>query len=165
MSAEEVLAFFPENSFSRNAIESAQDEPNFGIARLVFYVSSLPSQAARERFAGIELINLVLFDGHLVELNLNYTGANSRPKRGPIWRNVDEFVNRLSEVPGLPPATVWFDRDGSSKTLRCTGFIVTALVEQGSAGTITLRIPTSYEETVRQRALAEQERKRREFKP
>jgi hypothetical protein len=164
MPAEEVLALFPEYSFNRNALASARDEPNFGVARLGFQVSSFPPQSS-ERFSGIDLISIVLFDGRLAELKVNYAGPNSQPKKGPYWRNVDEFVNRLSEVLGLPPAKEWVDRDPFSKTLQCTGFTLIASIEHGGAGTIVLRIATAYEDTVRQRALADQERKRREFKP
>jgi len=164
MPADELFAFFPEERFNRNALIS-QDYPNFGVGRLDFSVSSLPSQQTRDRFDGIELIKIVLFDGRLAELNVYYTGANSGPKKGPNWRGVDEFVTILSEALRLPPAKDWVARDQLSKTLRCTGFVLTASVDNGGSGSIALRIATAYEDTVRQRTLADQERRRREFKP
>lgn len=164
MPVDELFAVFPEERFNRNALMS-QDDPNFGVGRLPLYVSSLSSQQTRERFDGIQLINIVLFDGRLAELDVNYTGPNSRPKKGPNWRGVDEFVTILSEALRLPPAKDWVDRGQLSKTLRCTGFVLTASVDNDGSGSIALRIATAYEDTVRQRILADQERRRREFRP
>jgi hypothetical protein len=164
MSADELFSFFPGGTFNRNALMS-RDEPTFGVGRLAFSVSSLSSQQTRERFDAIELINIVLFDGRLAELKLNYTGPNSQPKKGPYWRGVDDLVTILSEALRLPPAKNWVDRDQLSKILRCTGFVLTASLDNGGSGSIALRIATAYEDTVRQRTLADEERKRREFKP
>jgi hypothetical protein len=123
----------------------------------------LPSPA-RERFAGIDSIQTTLFDGSVTELQIRYVGSNSLPAKGPFWRNVDDFITKLSEALALPAAIEWLERNQMTKALPCTGFTVDASTVNGT-GVVSLRAATSYENTVRQRALADQERRRREFKP
>ena len=163
MGAEQLLALFPESSSTRNAIASADGHPHYGVASLFFQPPFLPSPA-KERFAGIDSIGITLFDGSVTEVRMEYAGPTSHPIRGPAWRNVDDFITKLSEAYALPPAKDWFERSQLAKTLQCTGFTLTASIENGR-GSITLRSNTRYDATVRQRVLADEERRRREFKP
>ena len=162
MTAEELSTFFPDLS-PRNLVSSAQREPNYGVARLFYQVDS-PSPPPKERFTGIDSISIILFDGQVTEITVRYAGAGSYPVKGPSWRNVDDFIAKLSEAFGLPQARDWLDRSTWAKTLKCAGFTLDASADNGT-GEITLRGTTAYQETVRQRALANQERRRREFKP
>ena len=160
MTAEELSTFFPGLS-PRNLVASAQREPNYGVGRLFFQSDSL---SPLSRFTGIDSISIVLFDDQVTEITVNYAGANSYPVKGPFWRNVDDFIAKLSEAFGLPLAREWLDVNMYAKTLKCSGFTLDASAVNGT-GSITLRGTTAYEETVRQRGLADQERRRREFKP
>jgi hypothetical protein len=163
MSAEEVFALFPgsaERPENKNPMLSAQVPPNYGVARLSFWLATYLSPA-KERFSGIDSISITLFDGRATEIAVTYTGY---PK-GPYWSNVDDFIAKLSEAFALPGARDWFQSGGDqfSKTLKCSGFEIRAsnLNRNGSMSLSN----NSYTETVRQRAAADEERKRREFKP
>ena len=94
MTAEELVKFFPGLS-PRNLVASAQKEPNYGVARLSFQVDS-PSSPQKDQFSGIDSIGIVLFDNQVTEITVRYAGDNSYPVKGPYWRNVDDFITRLS---------------------------------------------------------------------
>lgn len=163
MNFDQVFALFPESSANRNTVTSAAGDPNYGVARLYFQPPFLPSPA-KERFAGIDSIQITLFDGSVTELRITYVGSNSNPAKGPFWRSVDDFITKLSEAFALPPPKEWLERSPLTKTLQCSGFTLAASISEGT-GSIALRTTTTYEDTVRQRALADQERRRLEFKP
>lgn len=164
MAAEQLYTLFPEGTLNKKAVVAAEGYPNYGVAKLFFqpFTSTLASQM--ERFAGIDSIQIALFDGRVTELRLDYAGQNSQPVRGPVWGNVDDFIAKLSETLALPKANDWLERSRSSKTLQCTGFIVAASIDEGKAS-VSLRATSDYQDTVRQRASSDEERRRREFKP
>lgn len=165
LNANEVFALFPDSSENKNknAVASAEGRPHYGVARL-FFQPPFPPSPAKERFAGIDSIQVTLFDDSVTELAIAYAGADSYPARGPVWHNVDDFITKLSEAFALPPAKDWVERSQSAKTLQCTGFNFGASIANGT-GSISLRSTIVYEDTVRKRALADEERRRREFKP
>ena len=162
MSAEEVFALFPggaESPENKNAMLSAQVPPNYGVASLYFYLWAYPPPS-KERFSGIDSISITLFDGRATKISVAYTGY---PK-GPSWSTVDDFITKLSDAFALPGAKDWLQSGGDlySKTLKCSGFEIRA----SNKGNASMALSNnSYTETVRQRAVADEERKRREFKP
>ena len=163
MSAEEVFALFPASADRRDykdAMLSAQVPPNHGVARLSFSLAAYPTPA-KDRFSGIDSISIKLFDGRATEITVTYTGY---PK-GPSWLNVDDFITKLSDSFALPGAKEWLQSGGDqySKTLKCSGFEIRAS-NLNRSGSMSLS-NSSYTETVRQRAVADEERKRREFTP
>ena len=164
MTAEEVFALFPgssERPENKNAILSAEQPPNYGIASLSFQPSTYPSPV-KERFAAIDSVFIRLFDGRVTEIRVEYAGPNSHP-RGPAWNNVDDFIAKLSESFALPGAKLWFETSQYSKTLRCGAFEMDATTSNRQ-GAIWLR-NSAYGDTVRQRAAADEEKRRRDFKP
>jgi len=102
------VTYFPGLS-PQNVVASAQREPNYGVARLSYQVYS-PSLPPKERFTGIDSIGICLFDGHVTEITVRYAGDNSYPVKGPFWKNVDDFIAKLSEAFGLPMAGDWLER-------------------------------------------------------
>jgi hypothetical protein len=163
MSTDEVLAILPSGPESQNnksAIASADRPPNFGVARLSFH--SMFYYPAVERFAGVNSMSITLLDGHVVDLTVSYSGPNTNP-RGPYWNSIDDFVTKLSEGFGLPASGYWQYKVEYLKALSCSTFAIEATI-LNHEGSIRLHI-NGYEETLRQRAAAEEERLRREFKP
>lgn len=156
-----VFALHPEIiEQNKKAVASAAGAPSYGVASLYFQPPFFLPSPAKERFAGIDSIQITFFDGSVTELRITYLSST----KGPFWRNVDEFITKLSEAFALPPAKEWLERSPLIKTLQCSGFTLDASVS-GGTGSIALRATTAYEDTVRQRALADQERRRLEFKP
>jgi hypothetical protein len=163
MSTEQLLALFPESSQRpdiKQEIDNAQSFPNYGVARLSFKPSEYPA-SFKDRFTGVDSIYVRLLDGQVAEFQVIYAGQTSRP-RGPSWPNVDAFIAKLSEAFALPATRDWL-YNGDSKALKCSGFEIHASISSGG-GTILL-VNTLYENSVRQRAMADEERRRLEFKP
>jgi hypothetical protein len=163
MTAEQLLALFPgssENSNAQLAIDRAQGYPHYGVASISFQGEYYPG--FKDRFAGIASINTTLFDGQVVELQINYAGPHSLP-RGPGWEKVDDFLAKLKEAFHLPDAKDWQYKSAVSKTLKCNGFEIHASIYNGVAAISLIGKP--YADVVRERGAAEEERRRREFKP
>jgi len=163
MSTEEILSLFPESSQRpdiKAALVQADGYPNYGVARFYFRLSDYPS-VAKDRFAGIDGISVTLLDGRVAELRVLYAGSNSRP-RGPLWLNVDDFIAKLSEAYALPSARDWPLGSETDKMLKCNGLNIEASAQ--NAGSIMLR-STDYIDISRERAAADEEKIRREFKP
>jgi len=164
MSTEQLLSLFPESGQSpaiRNSIDNAQGYPRFGVAGLSFKPSGYPA-SVQDRFTDVDSIDVELFDGQVAKFRVTYIGTQSRP-RGPSWPNVDTFIAKLSEAFALPDTSVWFMSSADQRTLKCSGFEIQAANWNGS-GSILL-FNTLYLNTVRQRAEADEERRRRAFKP
>lgn len=164
MTTEEVFALFPgasERLENKTAIAAAAEAPHYGVAGLYFNRLSYPS-SARENFAGIDSISITLFDGHVAELRIEYAGPNSQP-RGAGWNHVDDFIAKLSEAFGLPEPKYWLDTASSQKSVKCSAFEIHATNSAGQ-GSVSLH-KVGYRETLRQRAMADEEKRRREFKP
>lgn len=165
MTAEQVFALFfgsGERTENRTAISSAAGYPNYGVATLFLQPAALPE--AKEKLAGIASMSVILFDDRVTDIRVSYLGPSSYPK-GPYWLKVDDFIAKLSEAFALPNAKEWIEHSETSKTLKCDGFDLNAST-YGGAGALSLRVtPYAYLDTVRQRAAADEDRRRREFKP
>lgn len=164
MTAEEVFSHFPgsnEDSFNKRSVESAARPPNYGLARIGFQRSLHPSPN-NERLAGVDSISITLFDEQVTDLQVSYAGPGSYPS-GPSWPNIDDFIARLSEAFGLPEPKYWVAKGPSQKAVNCSGFEIEARDVSGQA---SVRIHNdAYLNTLRQRATADEEKRRREFKP
>jgi hypothetical protein len=145
----------------KQAIETAQGYPKYGVVGWDFSPRSYPP-AIQDRLAGIDSISLTLFDGRVAEMHVAYAGPSSFP-RGPKWLSIDDFIAKLSQGFALPGARDWLETSPFSKILKCSGLEIEAstLNRQGS---ISVRGNT-YRETVKERAAADEERRRSEFKP
>lgn len=160
MSVDQLLSLFPgshERDHNKRALENSQAHPNFGIARLGFQPSEY-SSAVQERFAGISWISVVAFDGQITEIMVSYQD----PPKGPRWPHVDLFIAKLVETFGLPDLAEWLSTGVQSKTLKCSGFELRAGALSGGSFWLINR---NYIDTWTERTAADEERKRKEFKP
>jgi hypothetical protein len=163
MSTEQLLALFPgsnQNVVIKGAIDNAQGYPNYGIARVSFTQPEYPA-VFKDRFAGVDSIQVVLFDGQASNIRVSYAGLFSRP-RGPYWPNVEAFIAKLTEAFILPDVRAWVSTSLKSKALKCSGFEIHASSENSAEVSL---FNIQYEKTAQQRATADEEKRRREFKP
>lgn len=161
MTVEQLLALFPgsaEKEVVKSALASANGYPYFGVARL-FFAPVQYGPPAGERFAGVDGVTATLLDGRVVEVTVQYS-APSASGAGVSWRETGEFVAKLSAAFHLPPASDW--QAGSTSVLNCDGFEIAASGENG--GRVTLK-DGSYIEKVKERRAADEERRRRAFRP
>jgi hypothetical protein len=162
MTTEQLLALFPgsgDKADIKDMLDKAKVPASFEAAYLTFDPTAYTS---RERFARINAVSVTIYKGRVVEFGVFYIGPSSS---GPAWRNVDEWIAKLSEAFSLPGAQEWAagPNANASKTLRCNGFEVEASVDEG-AGSIKLRSLTNLRE-LQDRMNAEPDRRRREFRP
>jgi len=159
MSAQELLSALPGTSEEfKHALDTSEGYPNFGVARAGFNTAN-----DMDRFAGIGSISVVVFDGRVTEITVSY----HQYPRGPRWLKVDDFIAKLSEAFTLPAAGTWSltgDRE-HDKSLTCSGWEIQALINNGAGAGIFVLRNSAYKAVVQERAAADAERKRREFKP
>jgi hypothetical protein len=156
MTTEELLEFFPgshERPEIRAALEKAKSPTGYDVSYLGFYI---PNYQDLDRFRGVESVSVTTYKDRVVDLRVTYIGPASN---GPNWRSTQEWIAKLSEAFGLPPAPGW----ENGNTLKCDGMEITAGVYNGR-GEIRLRAP-AYQKEVRDRVESDADGKRREFKP
>ena len=164
MREEEVRALFADGTERPevwNTLAVAANPPNFGVAR-IYLQPGFYESPVREKFAGVESFVLTVFDGRVTEMRVKYRGPRSIPK-GPRWESVGDFVAKFAEAYRLPDEREWERTGGRERTLRCPGYEIAASIQDGT-GEVSI-FNRSYVEKVKERADAEEERLRREFKP
>ncbi|HEV8485266.1 MAG TPA: hypothetical protein VGV87_17110 [Blastocatellia bacterium] len=155
MSTEQLLALFPANARRRDfkdALERVKTASSDETARL----SIDPMiDASGDTSAGAVAVGLT--KGRVTDFTISYVG--------PTWRNVDEWVAKLTESLKLPAGRTWTvgPNENPNKILRCNGIEIEAAI-QGGGGSITIR-NTEQVKVGEQRRDAGEEKKRREFKP
>ena len=153
MNTEQLLALFPGSAKrreTREALERVKAAGSEEIARLSF---DPVVDSVGDNFAGVDSVAVGLSGGRVTEFSVTYVGTT--------WRNVDEWITKLSESLNLPPARKWVvgPNETPNKVLKCNGIEVEAAI-QGGGGSITVR-GTEREH----RRNPGEEKKRREFKP
>jgi len=154
MTTEQLLALFPGSTRRRDlkdALERARSARGDETARLSFDAAD----ASGDSFSGVDSVALSLNKGRVTEFTVSYVG--------PTWRNVDEWIAKLSESLKLPAARRWVvgPNEAPNKVLKCTGIEIEAAI-QGGGGSITIR---GAEPKGGDRRNPGEEKQRREFKP
>ncbi|MGH9854420.1 MAG: hypothetical protein ACREBD_31635 [Blastocatellia bacterium] len=154
MTTEELLALFPGASDRQDVksnLASANEYPNFGVVRLSFIRGDESRSLNQERFTGISNVNVVLFDGRIVELSITYLRFE---EGGASWDNFDQWITKLNETLKLPESRYWIGNH-----LMCEGIQIWA-----SPGSLRL-FDRAYIMVFRDREIEYRDKRRREFKP
>jgi len=152
MSADQVLAQIP-GSEADSALLARLARDYFGSRSAVVtpgrYVTS------KEKFGGINVINLHFLDGRLVSFSIQYDG--------PEWRSNEQFVARLAEVLNLPGVGSW-KASSNGLAIACDGFEIAG---QGpTPPSIAMKdMKVDANKIVRDREEVPKEKARRVFKP
>jgi hypothetical protein len=156
MSAEQVIAMFP-GSTHRKEMKDALDAAKAQSSTEPAYVTFEPSDGVKDQFAGVASVSVGFRKGRVIDVSIQYLG--------PEWKNVDEWVAKLSETLGLPAASNWQTgpSENPNKILRCTGVEIEAAVH-GSGGSIRIRSTENLNDA-QDRGRAGDEKKKRDFKP
>jgi hypothetical protein len=124
MTTEEVAAIFPGSKTDPEISSLLSNTSPFGIANFVIKPEKF---GVKEKFEGINQINLSVLDGRIYKFYISY---NSRQ-----WAHVDNFITNFVEGTSFPPAEQWeayVGLDNQLKTLSCKDF--EARVFAGSKG-------------------------------
>ena len=155
MSADQVVAQIP----------GSESDSNFlaGLSRDYFgsrNASLMPGNysTSKEKFAGIQSINLTFLDGRLVSLWIIYDG--------PEWRSNEQFVARLAELLNLPGVGSWRPRNEGGLAIVCDGVEISGQALGSKIAAIGVKDTTvDAAAVVRERAEVPKEKARRAFKP
>jgi hypothetical protein len=157
MSAQELLALFP-NITRKKEMKDAIEQAKSATGSEAVYLGFDPATDGDARqFAGVDSVSAGFYKARVVDLNLQYAGAT--------WKNIDEWIARVSETFKLPGAQDWVvgPNEAPNKVLTCEGVMIEAAIQGGSS---SFRIRNSaYQRELDERAKAAEERKRTEIKP
>ena len=152
MSVDQVTALFPGSSKRKETKEALAKAK---AASEIVHVTFEPSDSGKDQNADVVSFSAGFHKGRVIDLSVQYLG--------PEWKNVDEWIAKLSETLGLPGVNNW--QPGPSETpnkvLRCSGIEIEAAME-GGGGSITIR---STENPNDSHDHAREEKKKRDFKP
>jgi hypothetical protein len=157
MSLEQLLALFPGSTRRKEMKEALLRANATASEELVYLFFDPATDAGGDRYAGVESVSAGIYKGSVMEFTVSYLG--------PTWRTIDEWVTRLSESFNLPGVQGWVagPEESPNKILRCGELEISAAI-QGGGGLIRVR-NTEYLKGAMERAKAEEERRRRAFKP
>jgi hypothetical protein len=155
MSTEQLLALFPGSTKRRDfkeTLERAKAAGSEETARLSFDATA---DGGGDAFSGVDSVSVVVYKGRVTEFTVSYAG--------PTWRNVDEWIGKLSESLKLPGVRKWAagPSENPNKILKCNGVEIEGAI-QGGGGSITVRNTVMGEHHHSNQG---EEGKRREFKP
>ena len=157
MSTQQLLALFPGSSKRRemkDAVEKAKAATGNEVAYLVFDPAT---DGDAQQFGGVDSVSAGLNKGRVIDLSIQYGGAT--------WRDIDQWVAKLSEALKLQGAGDWTvgPSENPNKVLRCEGIEIEAAI-QGGGSSIRIR-NAEYVRADPERTSATEEKKRREIKP
>lgn len=152
MSVDQIAALFP-GSTRRKETKDALANAKAGTE--VVHVTFEASDGGKDQNTDVASFSVGFHKGRVIDLSIQYLG--------PEWKNVDEWIAKLSEALGLPRVNNW--QPGPSETpnkvLRCSGIEIEAAAE-GGGGSITIRSTETHNDS---QDRAREEKKKRDFKP
>ena len=158
MGTEQLLALFPGSARKRDfkeALERVKAARGEETARLSF---DAMTDGAGDSFAGVDSVSVALNRGRVTEFTVSYVG--------PTWRNVDEWIAKLSESLKLPGVRRWAvgPSENPNKILKCSGIEIEAAI-QGGGGSITIRNTELVKGGEHEHLNPGEDGKRKDFKP
>lgn len=157
MNTQQFLALFPaitRKKEMRDTIEKLRSASGDEVVTLGF---DPVIDGNAQSFAGVESVGAAVYKGRVMDFVAQYGGAN--------WRNVDEWVAKLSEAFNLARPQEWVlgPNESPNKVLNCDGIQIEAAIQGGSA---SIRVRNAgYLRESEERAKAAEDKKRRDVKP
>lgn len=154
MSVDQVLAQIPGSEADSNLLAGLSRD-YFGSRSATVMPGSYVT--SKEKFAGINLIELHFLDGRLLSFQVRYGE--------PEWRSREQLVARVAEVLNLPGVGAW-KQITNALALACDGFEISAQTFGGKDTGIGMKDTTvDFAKVVQDRAEVPKEKARRAFKP
>lgn len=113
--------------------------------------------ADRQQFAGVTAVSAAVYKARVVDFGIQYDGAT--------WRNIDEWVAKVSESLVLPGKDSWVTgpSEHPNKVLRCDGIEIEAGIQGGGS---SIRVTnTAYFRAIEEQGRAAEDKKRQQVKP
>jgi len=157
MSTQQLLALFPGSS-KRREMKDAVEKAKAATGNEASYLAFDPAtDGDAKQFGGVESVSAGVNKGRVIDLSIQYGGAT--------WKDIDEWVAKLSEALKLQGPGDWTvgPNENPNKVLRCEGIEIEAAIQGG--GSSIRMTNTEYFNGVLERAKAAEDKKRREIKP
>ncbi len=151
MNVEQVLAQIPGSEADSNLLANLSRD-YFGSRNVSVRPGSYST--SKEKFAGINAIDLHFLDGRLLSFHVQYSG--------PEWRSREQFAARVAEVLNLPNVAAWKETS-NALALTCDGFEISAQTPGPLIGMKDTRVDVAG--VIREREEVPKEKARRAFKP
>jgi hypothetical protein len=157
MSTSQVLALFPGVTKKKEMKEAIDKAKSTSGSETVYLAFDPAADAVKGQFAGVQSVSAGFYKARLVDFSIQYGG--------PTWRNIDEWIGKLSETLNLPASEAWMagPSETPNKVLKCDGIEIEAAT-QGGGASISVR-NNAYLKGMEEHTDAAEEKKRREFKP
>jgi hypothetical protein len=150
MSVEEVLAQIPGSEADSNLLANLSRD-YFGSRKVSVRPGSYST--SKEKFAGINAIDLHFLDGRLLSFHVQYSG--------PEWSSREQFAARVAEVLNLPNVAAWKEIPNGALALTCDGFEIST--QPSLIGMRDTRVDVTG--VIHEREEVPKEKARRAFKP
>ena len=156
MSSENLVALFPGSTKRRELRDAVDRVKSAGGGETVRLSFDPATDASGDSFAGVSSVSAGLHNGRVTDFTIGYVG--------PTWRNVDEWIAKLSESLTLPGARKWVvgPSETPNKVLTCNGIEIEAAIQGGGS---SIRVRNTEQVKGGERGNPGEEKKRREFKP
>ena len=157
MTVDQVLALFPAG-IKRKEVKDAVEKAKAAKSSETVYISFNPAtDSGDQQFAEVGAVSVGTHKGRVVDLGVQYVG--------PAWNSIDEWIGKLSEAFNLPSARDWVagPDETPNKVLKCGGIEIEGEI-QGGGGSIRIR-NTEYLKGMEEHTNAQEEKKKRAFKP
>jgi len=127
MSTEQLLTLFPGSTKREEVRDALESAKRSGGSETVYIGFEPRSDVSGSTFAETDSIGVALQKGRVVQFVVQYAG--------PSWRDIDEWIAKLSETLKLPGAGEWEpgQDETPSKFLKCRGVEIEAAVQGGGA--------------------------------
>ena len=157
MNLQQLVALFPASS-KRKEVRDALERAKTATGNETVYVAFDPTtDGGGEQFSGVDSVVAGIYKGQVVDFTVLYSG--------PIWRTVNEWVDKLAETFGLPNSRGWAagPNENPNLILQCKEVVIEAGL-QGGGSSIRVR-DTEYNKGMEKQKEAAEDKKRRDFKP
>ena len=157
MTTQQLLAVFP-SVMKKKEMKDAIEKAKSATGNEAVYLGFDPAtDGDAQQFAGIDSVAAAVVKGRVVDLNIQYSGAT--------WRNIDEWVAKVSESLVLPGKDSWVTgpSEHPNKVLRCDGIEIEAGIQGGGS---SIRVTnTAYFRAIEEQGRAAEDKKRQQVKP
>jgi len=157
MTIDQVLALFPAAIKRKEAKPAIEKAKAANSSETVFISFDPATDSGKQQFVGVDAVSVGTYKGRVVDFSILYLG--------PTWKNIDEWIGKISEAFNLPSARDWVagPDETPNKVLKCGGIEIEGAI-QGGGGSIRIR-NTEYLKGMEEHANAQEEKKKRAFKP
>jgi len=157
MTFDELLALFPGIAKKKDLKDVIEKAKSTSAIDAAYFGFDPATDGDAQKFAGVDSVSAGVYKGRVVDFSVQYSGAT--------WKNIDEWIARLSE--SFPPlsAQSWTagPNEAPNKVLNCDGIVIEAAI-LGAGASIRMRT-NAYIQGVEERAKAAEEKKRQATKP